>query len=276
MSRRETATERHDRMMREERDQAERLRTDRADTDIWKGNASRFRPVVETEDPAVAPLVDLAGPGGRAIDVGAGGGRHAVPLARRLREVVAIEPSPAMREVLAETIRSAGVTNVTIVPERWEDADIDPAELAFAAHVTYGVQRIEPFLRKLDRMTTRHAALVAFANPPQQFAAPFWRAVYGEVRLRLPCRDELVGVLRELGAETRVIELPAQEVRSLGSPDEAFAELRRRLYIGAGTAAEERLRVAIRELTVERDGELWPRDAEPNPMALIWWKPIGM
>lgn len=276
MTQRETAVQRHDRMMREEREQAERLRTDRADPDIWKGNAGRFRPVEVAEDPAVGPLADLAGTGGRAIDVGAGGGRHTVPLARRLREVVAVEPSPAMRAVLDEAIRSAGLSNVVVVPERWEEADVEPAELVFAAHVTYGIQLIEPFLRKIDRTARRAAALVAFANPPQHVIAPFWKAVYGEERLRLPCRDELVDVLRELGAEPELIDLPPQEVRPFGTPEEAFSELRRRVYTGTGTPDERRLRAAIPELTVERDGDLWPRDAEPNPMSIIWWVPGGM
>lgn len=271
-----TAAERHDRMMREEREQAERLRSDRANRDIWRGNAARFRPVDDTEDPAVVRLANLAGPDGTAIDVGAGGGRHAVPLAGRLPHVVAVEPSPAMREVLSEAIRRAGVANLTVVSERWEDADVEPASLVFAAHVTYGVQRIEPFLRKIDRMATRHAALVAFADPPQQFVAPFWQAVYGEERLRLPARDELVDVLRELGANPELIDLPPQEVRSLGPADDAFPDLRRRLFIGAGTPADERLREAMPELTVERDGELWPREAEPNPMSIIWWIPTGV
>jgi SAM-dependent methyltransferase len=276
MNEREPAVERHDRMMREEREQAERLRSDRAEPDIWRGNAGRFRPLPEIEDPAVGPLADLARPDGRAIDVGAGGGRHVVPLARRLRAVVAVEPSPAMREVLAETIRSAGVTNVTVVPARWEDADVAPADLVYAAHVTYGIQRIEPFLRKIDRTATRHAALVAFANPAQHVVAPFWKAVYGEDRLRLPCRDELVDVLRELGAEPELIDLPPQDVRPLGTPDEAFAELRRRLFIGSGTPAEARLREVVPALTVERDGEVWPRESEPNPISIVLWAPAGM
>jgi 2-polyprenyl-3-methyl-5-hydroxy-6-metoxy-1,4-benzoquinol methylase len=268
----ETAVARHDRMVREERDQAERVRTDQAGRDIWKGNARRFQPVEETIEPAVSPLAELAGPDARVIDVGAGGGRIAIPLARRVREVVAVEPSAAMREVLAEATARSGVRNVTVVPDRWEDAEVAPAELAFAAHVTYGVQAIEPFVRKLDRLATRHAALVAFAEPPQHFVAPFWRVVYGEERLRLPCREELLAVVRELGGEPASIDLPPQAPRSLGAPEEAFRDLRRRLYIGEGTTHEAALRDAIDSLTVEQDGELWPRDARPNPVSIIWWE----
>jgi hypothetical protein len=181
-----------------------------------------------------------------------------------------------MRAVLVEAIARAGVLNVTVVPERWEDAEASPVELVFAAHVTYGVQRIGPFLRKMDRLATRLAALVAFANPPQHFAAPFWRAVYGEERLRLPCRDELVDVLTEMGASPEQLDLPPQPARSLGLPEEAFDDLRRRLYVGPGTPAEDRLRAAMPNLTIERDGELWPRAVQPNPMALILWQPVGM
>ena len=76
MTERETAVQRHDRMMREEREQAERLRTDRADPDIWKGNqdtvkigfardvlvtvpkgvAGKLKPVLERKDPLMAPV----------------------------------------------------------------------------------------------------------------------------------------------------------------------------------------------------------------------------
>ena len=272
----ESAVERHNRMMREEREQAERLRSDYADRDIWRSNARRFRPEGRAEDPAIEPLVRLAGSMARAIDVGAGGGRIAIPLATRMREVVAVEPSPAMREVLAAEVARSGIANLTVVPSTWSDADVEPAELVFAAHVTYGVPDIEPFVRKLDRLATRRVALVAFAEPPQHFVAAFWREVYGEERLRLPCRDELVAVARELGADPELIDLPPQELRSFGTAEEALGELRRRLYIGEGSHHEARLREAIAALTVERDGELWPVEARPNPMSIVHWQPAGM
>ncbi len=272
----ETAVERHDRMVREERDQAERLRTDQADADIWKPNAGRFRPADATVDPAVDVLAAFAGADGRAVDVGAGGGRIALPLASRVQEVVAVEPSPAMRSVLEAEIQRRGIDNVSVVPARWEDADIAPASLVFAAHVTYGVQDIEPFVRKIDRVATDIAALVAFDHPPQFAMAPFWRAVYGEERLRLPCREELQAVLLELGAEPQEAVLPPQVPQALGTPDDAFAMLRRRMYIGAGNLHERKLESAIDRLTRMRDGELWPVDSHPNPVSIIFWRPGAM
>lgn len=276
MSATKSAVDRHNRMVREEMEQAEAVRSDQGSgADFWKPNARRFRPV-EEEDTVVNVLAGLAGPESRVIDVGAGGGRITIPLARRVREVVAVEPSGAMRNVLESEIELRNANNLKIIPERWEDADVEPAELVFASHVTYGIQNIEPFLRKLGGMATRHAAVVIFADPPQHALAPFWLAVYGEARLRLPCRDDVLDVLRELGATPRLIALPPQTPMSLGPPDVAFEELRRRLFIGAGTAQEFRLRGAMSTLTVERDGELWLSERAENERSLISWEPSSM
>ena len=51
--------------------------------------------------------------GGRILDVGAGSGRDAAWLAERGYEVVAVEPSPAMREEASKRHKSRNI--------RWED-----------------------------------------------------------------------------------------------------------------------------------------------------------
>lgn len=275
----ETAAQRHDRMVREEMEQAERVRTlgNQAD-DFWAKLARSFRPPAEhghEEDATVAALAALITPGDRALDVGAGGGRIAVPLARRCRGVVAVEPSPAMRAVLEEAIREQGVANVRVVPGTWEDVDVEPAELAFASHVTYSVRAIDPFLRKLTDRAIKRAALVIMTDPPQTPFAPFWRAVYGEDRLRLPCRDEALAVLREIGADPAIIPLPPIPVGPFGTREEALDTLRLRLFAAPGTPADDRLQAAFADLTEERDGRLWPKDARPRERQIVAWRGTG-
>jgi SAM-dependent methyltransferase len=271
----ESAVARHDRMVREEKAQADAVASLLPAQDIWQGRAGNFRPSAAADDDAlIAALAALAGAGGSAIDVGAGGGRVALPLAAFCRLVVTVEPSAAMRAVLEEEIARRGVANLRVVAATWDEAAVEPAELVFASHVTYGVQAIEPFLRKLDSVATRHAALIAFDDPPQALIAPFWQAVYGEPRLRLPCAPELLDVLRELGARPEVITLPTTPPQAIGRADEALPELRRRLYVAPNTDAETRLQQAISTLAVERDGLLWPRNARPRARRLIHW-PAG-
>lgn len=54
--------------------------------------------------PNVAFFAHHAAPAGRMLDVGAGTGRIALPLARRGVHVVCVEPSPAMRRVFREKL----------------------------------------------------------------------------------------------------------------------------------------------------------------------------
>lgn len=270
----ESALAHHDRMVREEMEQAERVRStaDRP-ADFWQALARRFRPSADVRpDPAVDALAALIGPDDQVIDVGAGGGRHAVPLARRCREVIAVEPSPAMRAVLAEELSRQHVVNVRIVAAAWADAAVGPAPLVFAAHVTYGVRPIEPFLRKLDTVATRHAVVVVMGDPPQSPIAPFWRAVHGETRLRLPCRDELLAALAELGISPDVARLGPVPPVALGTREEAIDLLRFRLLAGPGTPADARLLAVLDQLTEERDGQLYPR-APANEAWLLRWTP---
>ena len=272
----ESAVVRHDRMVREEMLQAEAVRsTSEVPADFWQTLARNFRvPADRAVDPTPEALAALIGPDDRVIDIGAGGGRITVPLAQRCRELVAVEPSPAMRAVLEEEIARHGVRNIRIVPARWEEAEVEPAELVFAAHVTYGIQAIEPFLRKLDLAARHHAALVTMTDPPQTPLAPFWRAVHGEERLRLPCRDELLAVLRELGADPQVIPLGPAPVLPFGPPAEALDLLRFRMLVGPGTPGDARLHAAIDRLTEERDGLLWPVGAPSNGRSIIRWDPV--
>src|SRR5581483_597858 len=118
----ENAVARHDRMVREEKAQADAIAGRLPPSDIWQGRTGAFRPSGDETDAAlIDALAALAGASGVAIDVGAGGGRVALPLARRCRAVIAVEPSPAMRAVLGEEIARSGVGNVEIVGAMWEE-----------------------------------------------------------------------------------------------------------------------------------------------------------
>ena len=90
------------------------------------------------------------------LDIGAGAGRYALPLARHVREVVAIEPSPGMAAALAEIAAEHGITNVRQLAARWPMEGSLSGDVALMAHVGYDVERIGAFLDASRR--PRHAA----------------------------------------------------------------------------------------------------------------------
>ena len=117
--------------------------------DFYAPVTSRFRvDPRRTDDPTLNALLGLARPDDVWLDVGAGGGRYALPLALAVREVVAIDPSPSMLAALVEDAAAAGIENVRVIKARWPmPSDPRPsATSALMAHVGYDIAEIGPFL----------------------------------------------------------------------------------------------------------------------------------
>lgn len=76
-------------------------------------------------------------PGGTVLDIGAGAGAFAIPLAAIAAHVTAIEPSPAQAKQLRNAIEREHVENVEVVERLWEDVDamtLGSYDLVLAVH----------------------------------------------------------------------------------------------------------------------------------------------
>ena len=96
-------------MILQEHAQTDRIRGPRP-TDHWTQLARNFKDDPHrTGDEMVDELRARIRPGETLIDVGAGGGRLALPLALSCNWVYAVEPSPSMCDVLRETASESGI-----------------------------------------------------------------------------------------------------------------------------------------------------------------------
>jgi len=123
------------------------------------------------------------------IDVGAGTGRHATPLAGRLDWVTAVEPSQAMREHIAPA------DNMTVIGSGWMDAEAAPADLVICVHVLYPIADVVPFLEKLDR-SARERVFVVMRDSPHPHPA---EVLAGPGPAREPRLRDCLLLLRQLG-----------------------------------------------------------------------------
>lgn len=107
-----------------------------------------------------AAAADLLGRCRTALDVGAGFGALAVPLARRLDRVTALEPAPAMAAALRATAAREGLTHLTVIEAAWGEVAVSPHDLVLCAHVSGLTEPGSAFLREVSGYARQGVVLV--------------------------------------------------------------------------------------------------------------------
>lgn len=187
----------------------------------WDRRAASFKASLagRSDDPFLEFLEPWLSPRKTVLDVGAGWGRHAVPLTSRVDWVTAVEPSEGMRELLEPA------ANLTVIASAWEDAEAAPADLVICCHVLYGVADVVPFLEKLEG-SARERVFVYMRDRPPPLPAEELAAQLGFARTRMPEFRDLYEVLRQLGVEPEVAVLRYASRPSYPSLEAAVEEVR--------------------------------------------------
>ena len=121
--------------VRANREQVERIREVPDGADFYAPVNSLFRAdPTRTDDPVLDALLRLVRSGETWLDVGAGAGRFALPIARALDPsggaVIALDASPSMLEGLREIAEDYAIENVRTIEARWPPADAGPPALS--------------------------------------------------------------------------------------------------------------------------------------------------
>ena len=263
------------------REQVERVR-EVPDGDFYAPVRSLFRAdPTRADDPVLAALLAQVQPADRWLDVGAGAGRFALPIARALAasggSVVALDASPSMLESLAEIAAEHGIDNVRPVEARWPPAAGselagETAEAVLIAHVGYDVAEIGPFVDALEAATRRVCVAVLMERAPASAADPFWPLVHDQDRDRLPALPEFLELLRARGRRPRVERLP-NDGRVFDARATLGGFVRRQLWIDPGGPKEARFQAALETLAIEVDGGWAIADRSPNEIGVVTWRP---
>jgi SAM-dependent methyltransferase len=269
--------------VRANRDQVDRVREVPDGADFYARVTSIFRSDPRrTNDAVLDFLLNLARRDETWLDIGAGAGRYALPLALAVREVIAIDPSSGMLAVLRELMDEHGMRNIRVIDGRWPpDASLVDrigegpiADVGLIAHVGYDIEMIGPFLDAMESVVRRLCVAVLMEASPASAAEPFWQIVHGERRARLPALPEFVSLLRARGRHPRVT-IAQREPRTFDSRESLDGFLRRQLWIAGGGEKEARYLAALDRLVIERDGGFELRDQEPLQVGVVTWSPAG-
>lgn len=258
--------------VRANREQVERVREVPDGADFYAPVSGLFRADPDrSDDPVLSELMALARSGETWIDIGAGAGRYALPLARVVGDIIAIEPSSSMRAALDEGIAAQGLTNVRPTPVRWPMANPPAADVALIAHVGYDIEAIGPFVGAMEASARRLCVAVLMERPPAAVADPFWPIVHGEPRLALPALPEFVQLLRARGREP-MVTMTERPPRRFDERAQLEGFLRRQLWIADGGEKERRFREALEQLAVEgADGTFSLAGQEASGIGIVTW-----
>jgi CTP:molybdopterin cytidylyltransferase MocA/SAM-dependent methyltransferase len=268
--------------VRRNREQVDRLREAPDGPDFYASVSSIFRDDPNREgDPVLEALRAHARPDDTWLDIGAGAGRYALPLARAVREVIALDPSPSMLGALRETAIEHRIDNVVPVEARWpqvldQDANLGnrlPVDVSLIAHVGYDIEAIVPFVDAMERATRRVCLAVLMERSPASLAEPFWPPIHGEARIALPALPAFVDLLTARGRAPEVATLESSR-RLLRSRDEIEGFVRRQTWVEPGTEKDRRMQALIDEWLVETDdGGFDLTIAHPLTVGLVAWRP---
>jgi molybdenum cofactor cytidylyltransferase len=266
--------------VRANREQVERVREVPDGADFYDPVRSLFAADPRrTDDAVLDALVRLTQPDDVWLDVGAGAGRYALPLALRVARVDALDPSPGMLDGLRSAMAQHGIENVRPILARWPPAPGSTAagltaDVVLIAHVGYDVESIHPFIAALEQAARRLVVAVLMERQPASLADPFWPPVHGEPRVGLAALPEFLELLGSRGIQPRVERFP-RDARAFSSPDELLAFLRRQTWVQPDGDRDRRLQQELdARLIAYADGTVGLPD-ERGDIGLVTWRPPG-
>lgn len=238
---------------------------------FWSARMPTFAPYASQSE-ELAYLLSLAHPADTWMDIGAGAGRLAVPLAAVAAHVIAVDTSPTMRASL--TAAGVAATSLSVEAARWpEEADRLPeVDATLAANMLYTSSDPLAFIEAMERRSRRLCVVVLADRPPRTPDAAIWEAVYGEPLMVLPGAHEFIAVMSALGRRFNVAMFPSPAVAP-APLEEAVPREARRLGLRDDSPRIERLVQALRARRQPGAANLVQLAGGRRFTAVIHWTP---
>jgi SAM-dependent methyltransferase len=207
------------------------------------------------------------------LDIGSGPGTLAIPLAKKVKSVTAIDFSRGMLDTLEEIAREENINNIQTVQCAWEDdwqeKGLLPHDLAIASR-SMGVKDLTTALCKINEYGTRYIFLTDRIG-----ATPFEEGAFKALgRAFSPGPDYIytLNTLYTLGIYPNVTILKLERDVAYTSMAEAIKSYS---WMFNDITSEENLaleKYLTGKIIHSESGRLTVRRDSPPQWALIWWE----
>ena len=250
-------------------------RSEGRDREFWNRRAPSFAQNIKEgdRDEYVDPFVEIvdAQPEWSVLDVGCGPGTLACPLAKVVRQVTAIDFSPAMIDILKARSEKEGIRNIVTHLASWKDdwqaLGVKRHDIAIASR-SMNAEDPQASINKLMSFATQRV-YVSFAVGSGPFDHRILEAVGRETHAN-PDYIYIYNLLYQMGI-TANVSLIERSPHTFSGEEEAVDSFR--WMIDNMTSAEEEALRRYLSRHLIQDGARWKLDYHrPVFWAVIWWK----
>ncbi len=191
---------------------------------FWDKRAVRFAELIRHSKRAERYLPKMKiKPDATILDIGAGPGTLAIPLAGLAKRITAIEPSKAMLELLTIEAENKKIKNIITVNKKWEDvSEITPHDVVIASH-SFGMTDIKEALRKINDAARSHVYLFVHAGYWSQYYIELWSLLFGNEFKPGPDFIYIYNMLYEMGIFANVEIMDVMYQRHFESMEDVVA-----------------------------------------------------
>ncbi|MCX6680095.1 MAG: class I SAM-dependent methyltransferase [Methanothrix sp.] len=214
-------------------------------------------------------------PESRVLDIGAGPGALAMPLAKKVTHVTAIEPSDGMVSIFKAKMAKYGLANISIVQKRWEDvdlkADLHPPYDIVIASFSLIMLDIRAAIEKMIEASSRYIYLYWIAGETSWDVhhRELWPKLHKKEHYALPGSDVLYNVLYQMGIYPNVKTFKLYHNQRFASLQQALDALRHQYFINTPEQETIFFKYFSNVLRDEGNSVVLPTS---SIRVKIWWK----
>lgn len=245
--------------------------------EYWDERVDQFEGVIKQSNREAMIMSRLEiEPDYTVLDIGAGPGTVAIPLAKDVKSVTAVEPSKGMLARLKENASKHNLTNITYINKKWEDVEIGEGEDieerehdVVIASYSIVMKDIKTTLLKMNNAAKRNVYIFAGAGR-KKTGSSFWATFHhGKPS---PDYIYLYNILYQLGIYANVEIMNSNYDMQFPDLETAVQHYVQHFkgWMDISVDNEEKLRAYLSENLVEENGAFSLK--QKLKTAMIWWR----